>query len=165
MSAFGGKADSGRSFSIANPHPVPTESRWHPTPATADADSGGEQVSGPEVMNVCEMVPVPEVIKVMKVSEVSEAVSWKVRATTERMYAPRSAGHAEAVHPAEAVHAARAVHATKTAHRVGGQRHWRGQHRQHDSTSDCYFAEHDNPPDCHKLPRRHTVRPQCRMFK
>ena len=123
---------------------MPIESRWHPTPATADADSGGEQVSVPEVMKVCEVVPVPEVIKVMKVSE---AVSWKVRATTERMYAPRSAGHAEAVH------AARAVHATKTAHRVGGQRHWRGQHRQHDSTSDCYFAEHDNPPDCHKLPR------------
>jgi hypothetical protein len=85
-------------------------------------------MSVPEVMNVCEMVPVPEVIKVMQVSEVSEAVSWKVRATTERMYAPRSAGHAEAVHPAEAVHAARAVHATKTAHRVGGQRHCRGQH-------------------------------------
>jgi hypothetical protein len=58
-------------------------------------------------------VPVPEVMKVMKVSE---AVSWKVRAMTERMYAPRSAGHPDAVHAAEAVHAARAVHASKTAH-------------------------------------------------
>jgi hypothetical protein len=46
-------------------------------------------------------VPVPEVMKV------SEAVSWKVRAMTERMYAPRSAGHPDAVHAAEAVHAAR----------------------------------------------------------
>jgi hypothetical protein len=55
-------------------------------------------------------VPVPEVMKV------SEAVSWKVRAMTERMYAPRSAGHPDAVHAAEAVHAARAVHASKTAH-------------------------------------------------
>jgi hypothetical protein len=112
-------------------------------------------VSVPEVMKVCEVVPVPEVIKVMKVSKVSEAVSWKVRAMTERMYAPRSAAHAKAVHTAEA------VHATKTVHRVGGQRHWRGQHRHRNSTSDCYFAEHDNPPDCHKLPPRHTVRPQC----
>jgi hypothetical protein len=129
---------------------VPTPSRWHPPPATADADSSGEDWEVvAEVMNVGEMVPVPEVIKAMKVSE---AVSWKVRATTERISAPRSAGHAEAVHPAEAVHAARAVHATKTAHRVGGQRHWRDQHRQHDSTSDCYFAEHNNPPTVTNCP-------------
>jgi hypothetical protein len=142
---------------------VPTESRWHPTPATADADSGGEQVSVLEVMKVCEVVPVPEVIKVMKVSKVSEVVSWKVRAMTERMYAPRSAAHAKAVHTAEAVHAARAVHATKTAHRVG-RHHWRGKHRHHDSTSDCYFTEHDNPPDCHRSPRV-IVRTQCKMVK
>jgi len=45
---------------------VPAESRWHPPPATADADSGGEQVPVPEV--VYEVVP--EVMKVMKVSEV-----------------------------------------------------------------------------------------------
>ena len=95
---------------IANPHSVPTESRWHPPPATAvaDADSGGEQVSMMEVMKVSEVVP--------EVMKVSEAVSWKVRAMTESMYAPRSAGHAKAMHAAEAVHAARAVHATKTAH-------------------------------------------------
>jgi len=26
----------------ANPYPVPTPSRWHPSPTAADADSGGE---------------------------------------------------------------------------------------------------------------------------
>jgi len=128
---------------------VPAESRWHPPPATADADSGGEQVPVPEV--VYEVVP--EVMKVMKVSEV---VSWEVRGMTERMHAPRSAGHAEAVH------AAHAVHATKTAHRVCGQCRWRDEHRHHDSTSECYFAEHDNPPGCHP---RAIVRAQCKMFK
>jgi hypothetical protein len=134
---------------------VPTPSRWYPPPATGDADSGSEQVPVPEVMKD-DVVP-----EAMKVSKVSKVMSWEVRAMTERVQAPRSGGHAEAVHAAHAVHAARAVHATKTAHRVGGQRRWRGQHRQHDSTSDCYFAEHNNPPDCHKLPPRHTVRPQC----
>jgi hypothetical protein len=68
------------------------------------------------------------------------------------MYAARSAGHAKAVHAAEAVHAARAVHATKTTH-LGGQRHWRGKNRRHDSTSDLNFAEHDNPSECHNFPR------------
>ena len=62
----------------------------------------------PEVMKVYEMVP--EVMKAMKVSEASEVVSWEVRAMTERMHAPRSAGHAKAVHAAHAVHAAKTAH-------------------------------------------------------
>jgi len=37
----------------------------------------------------------------------------------------------------------------------------RGQHRHHDSTSNRYFAEHDNPPDC----PRAIVGTQCKMFK
>ena len=50
-------------------------------------------------------MPVPEVVyevvpEVMKVMKVSEVVSWEVRGMTERMHAPRSAGHAEAVHAA-----------------------------------------------------------------
>jgi len=45
---------------------VPAESRWHPPPATADADSGGEQVPVPEVMKVCDVVP--EVMKVMRIT-------------------------------------------------------------------------------------------------
>jgi hypothetical protein len=106
-------------------HAVPAESRWHPPPATADADSGGEQVPVPEVMKVCEVVPEEEVMKVSKV------VSREVRAMTERMYAPRSAAHA--------------VHAAHAAHRLGGQCRWRGKHRHHDSTSNRDFAEHDTP--------------------
>jgi hypothetical protein len=51
-----------------------------------------------EVMKVCEVVP-----EVMKVSKMSEAVSWKVRAMTESVYAPRSAGHAKAVHSLKTV--------------------------------------------------------------
>jgi hypothetical protein len=140
------RGDAAPHCSTANPHPVPTESRWHPPPATADADSGSEQVPVPEVMKVYEVVP-----EVMKVRKVSEVVSWEVRAMTERMNAPRSVGHAKAVHAAEAVHAAHAahaVHAAKTAHRLGGQCRWRGKHRHHDSTSNRDFAEHDNPPDC-----------------
>jgi hypothetical protein len=133
---------------------VPTETRWYPPPATAaDADNGGEQVTVPEVMKVCK----PEVMEVMKVRKVSEAVSWKVRGMTERMYAARSAGRAEAVHTTSAVHAAHAVHAhaahaahaVHAAHRLGGQCRWRGKHRYHDSASNRYFVEHDNPPDCH----------------
>jgi hypothetical protein len=128
---------------IANPHPVPTISRWHPPPATvvADADSAGED---------CEVVSVPEVNKVMKVSE---TVSWKDRAMVERVGHAKVVWAAEAMDAAKAAHAAKAV-ATKTTH-LGGQRHWREKHRHHDSTSDRYFAEHDNPPDCHKLPPRH----------
>jgi hypothetical protein len=91
----------------------------------------------PEVMKVYEVLP--EVMKVMKVSKV---VSWEVRPMTERMHAPRSASHAKTVHAAHTVHAARA------AHRLGGQCRWHDKHRRHDSTSDCYFAEHDNPPGC-----------------
>jgi hypothetical protein len=95
---------------------------------------------------------VMKVSEVMKAMEVREVVSWKERAMVERMYASPSAGHARVVWPAEimgttkAVHAAAEAMASKTAHRVGGQ--WRGKHRHHDSTSNCYFAEHDNPPDC-----------------
>jgi hypothetical protein len=105
----------------------------------ADADSSGEEweVVVPEVMKAS------EVVEVMKVSE---AVS-RHPAMVERMYASPSAGHAKVVCAAEAV-------APNTNHRVGGQRHWRGKHRHHDSTSDRYFAEHDNPPGCH--PRRHS---------
>jgi hypothetical protein len=120
---------------------VPAESRWHPPPATADADSCGEQVPVPEVMKVYEVVP--EVMKAMKVSKASGVMSWEVRAMTERAHAPRSAGHARAVHTAHAVH----VHAAHAAHRLGGQCRWRGKHRHHDSTSNRDFAEHDNPPD------------------
>jgi hypothetical protein len=86
-------------------------------------------------MKVYEVVR--EVMKAMKVSKASEAVSWEVRAMTERVHAPRSAGHAHAVHAAHA------------AHRLGGQCRWHGKHRHHDSTSNRNFAEHDNPPYCH----------------
>jgi hypothetical protein len=96
---------------------------------------------------------VPEVMKVSEVMEVREVVSGKERAMVKRMYASRSAGHAKVVCAAEAMEATKAAHAavhpagavaTKTTHGVGGQ--WRGKHRHHDSTSDCYCAEHDNPP-------------------
>ena len=127
---------------------MPTPSRGHPPPATADADSGGEDWEMvPEVMEVRE---VPEV---MKMSEVMS----RHPAMVEAMYASPSAGHAKVVCAAEAMGATKAVHAaaeamtSKTTHRVGGQ--WRGKHRQHDSTSDCYFAEHDNSPDCQIAPR------------
>lgn len=129
---------------------MPTPSRWHPPPATADADSSGEDWEVvPEVMKVGE---------VMKAMEVREVMSWKERAVVERMYASPSAGHTKVVWPAEAMGATKAVHAaaaeamaSETAHRVGGQ--WRGKHRHHDSTSDCNLAEHDSPPDCRKSPR------------
>jgi hypothetical protein len=70
---------------------VPTESRWHPPPATVDAhaDSAGE-----------EYVSVPEVRKVMKAMEVikvREVVPWKERATVECMHASPSASHAKVV--------------------------------------------------------------------
>jgi hypothetical protein len=120
---------------------VPTKSRWHPPPATIDAhaDSAGEEyVSVPEVSKV---------MKAMKAMKVGEVVSWKERAMmAECMHASPSAGH---VWAAEAVHTARAVHA---AHHRVGRHHWRGKHCHHDSTSDHYFAEHDNPPDCHPPP-------------
>jgi hypothetical protein len=87
-------------------------------------------------------VSVPEVSKVMEVVEVmkvGEVVSRKHRAMMERV------GHTNVARAADAVHTARAVHATH--HRVG-RHHWRGKHRHHDSASNRYFAEHDNPPDC-----------------
>jgi hypothetical protein len=93
---------------------------------------------------------VTKVSEVMEAMEAREVMSWKERAMAERMYASPSAGHTKVVCAAEAMAATKAVHAaaaeamaSKTAHRVGGQ--WRGKHRHHDSTSDCYFAEHDNP--------------------
>jgi hypothetical protein len=112
------------SILIANPYPVPTPPRWHPPPATGDADSGGED---------WEVVSVPEVVEVIKAGEVA---SWKERAMVEPMHASPSAGHAKVVCAAEAVHAAEAVASHATHHRVG-RHHWRGKHRHHDSTSDC----------------------------
>jgi hypothetical protein len=123
---------------------VPTPSRGHPAPATADADSGGED--GEVVPEVMEVSEVPEV---MKMSEVMS----RHPAMVEGMYASPSASHAKIVCAAEAMGATKAAHAavhpggavaSKTTHGVGGQ--WRGKHRHHDSTSDCNFAGHDNPP-------------------
>jgi hypothetical protein len=145
---------------------VPTPSRWHPLPATAEADAN----SGGEDWEV-----VPEVMEAMEVIKAREVVPWKKRAMAKVVYASPSARHAKVVwaaeamgaaktvHAAEAMHAAKAV-ASKTAHRAGGQCHWRGEHRHHDSTSDCYFAAHDNPPDCRKSPQV-ILRTQCKMFK
>jgi hypothetical protein len=88
--------------------------------------------------------------KAVEVIKVREVMSRKERAMVKRMYATPSAGHAKVVCAAEATGATKAVHAaaeamaSKTTHRVGGQ--WRGKHRHHDSTSDCYFAEHDSLP-------------------
>jgi hypothetical protein len=129
---------------------VPTPSRWHPPPATADADGSGEDWE----------VVVPEVMKVTEVIKVREVVS-RHPAMVEGMYASPSASHARV---ADAMNGAHAVHAAHTAHRVGGQCRWRGKHRHHDSTSDCYFMEHDNPPDCHRSPRA-IVRTQYKIFK
>jgi Integrase core domain len=111
-------------MSIANPHPVPPVSRWHPLPATvvAHADSASEEC---EVVSVPEVSKVMKVMKAMKAMKVSDVVSWKDRAVVEPMHASPSAGHAKVVWAAEGMDAARAVHATKavashTAHRVGG---------------------------------------------
>src|SRR5215472_8185108 len=94
LPGISGMSGAALHYSAANPHPVPTETRWYPPPATAaDDDSSGEQVTVPEVMKVRK----PEMMKVMKVRKVSEAALWKVQGMTERMYA-RSAGHAKAVH-------------------------------------------------------------------
>jgi len=138
---------------------MPTPPRWHPPPTTAvaDADSSGE-----------EWEVVPEVMKAMEVIKVRE-VAARHPAMIEGMYASPSAGHAKVMWAAEVVDAAKAVHAAEAVapqanHRVGGQRHWRGKHRHHDSTSDRYVAEHDNPPDCHKSPRA-IVRTQCKRVK
>src|SRR5262249_39781533 len=126
--------------SIANPHSVPTPSRWHPPPATAHADSAGEEyVSVPEVSKMVEVMKVDEVMKVM---EADEVVVWNHRG----MVASPSGGHVWTMHTTSAVHAAHAMHA---AHHRVGRHHWRSKHRHHDSASDRYFAEHDNPPDCH----------------
>jgi hypothetical protein len=135
-----------------NPYPVPTESRWHPLPATTDADSAGEdyEAVSAEVMKVS---------KTMKVIEVCETVSWKDRAMVERMDGSEPTGHTKVVWAAEAMDAAKVAHAavhpadaaaSNASHRVGGQR--RDKRRRHDGTSDCYFAKHDNPPECHNRP-------------
>src|SRR6516162_5782689 len=122
--------------SIANPHSVPTPSRWHPLPATgANADSARE-----------EYVSVPEVSEVVEVVKLSEVVLWKHRAMVECV------GHgkvvwADAMGTAKAMHAAEAVAAHAAHHRVG-RHHGHGKHGHHDSASNRYFAEHDNPPDC-----------------
>src|SRR5215472_2396894 len=129
--------------SIANPHSVPTPSRWHPPPATAHADSAGEEyVSVPEVSKV---------VEVMKVMEADEVVVWNHRG----MVASPSGGHVWTTHTTSAVHTAHAMHA---AHHRVGRHHRSGKHRHHDSASDRYFAEHDNPPsevECwrHSRPR------------
>jgi hypothetical protein len=133
----------------------------------ANADSAGEEyLSVPEVSKVTEAMKVDEVMKVM---EAGEVVSWKHRGMIEPMHASQSAGHAKLVWAAEAVHATSAVRtaeavASHAAHHRVGRHRWRGKHRHHDSTSDCYFTEHDNPPDCQTSPRV-IVRTQCKMFK
>jgi hypothetical protein len=98
-------------------------------------------MSVPEVMKVSKVVKVM-MGEVMKVMEVGEVASWKHRAMVDHA---KVVWAAEAVHTAKAVHAAHASHA---AHHRVGRHHWRGKHCHHDSTSDRYFAEHDNSPDC-----------------
>jgi hypothetical protein len=95
-------------------------------------------VSVPEVSKVMEVMEAGEVMKAVKMGEV-------VVRKHHGMMASRSAGH---VWAAEAVHTPRAVHTAHAAHHRVGRHHWRGKHRHHDSASDRYFAEHDNPPDC-----------------
>jgi hypothetical protein len=92
-------------------------------------------VSVSEVSKVMKAMKAGEVVKVM---EVSEVMVWKHHG----MVASPSGGHVW-------VHTARAVHAAHAANHRVGRHHWRGKHRHHDSTSNRYFAEHDNPPDCH----------------
>jgi hypothetical protein len=96
-----------------------------------------------------EVSKVTEVMEAREVVEVSEVVSRKHRAMVERVGHANVSWAAEAMNTAEAVHAARAMHAAHAAHRLGGQRHWRGKHRHHDSASNSHFAQHDNPPGCH----------------
>ena len=109
VTTTGSSSPMGRPSLIANPHSVPTPSRRHPLPATAEADanSGGEDWEVmPEVMEAMEVSKVVEVIKVR------EVVSWKERATD----ASPSASHAKVVWSAEAMDAAKAVHAAHTVH-------------------------------------------------
>jgi hypothetical protein len=97
-------------------------------------------VSVPEVSEVMEVMEAGEVVKV------SEVMVWEHHG----MVASPSGGHVWAAAKAtHAAHTARAVHAAH--HRVGRHR-WRGKHRHHDSASNGYFAEHDDPPVCHPLP-------------
>jgi hypothetical protein len=106
-------------------------------------------VSVPEVSKVTEVTKVDEVMKVMGADEVGKH---------RGMVASPSGGHVWTMHTTSAVHTAHAMH---TAHHRVGRHRWRGKHRHHDSTSDCDFAEHDNPPDC----PRAIVRTQSMMFK
>ena len=69
---------------------MPTESRRYPPPATADANSAGEDY---EVVSA----EVTKVSKMMKVAEVCEAVSWKDRAMVERMDGSEPAGRTKVV--------------------------------------------------------------------
>jgi hypothetical protein len=99
-----------QSLNAANPYPVPTPSRWHPLPATADAytDSGGGE----------DWEVVPEVMKASKVVEVikaREVASWKERAMVECMYTSPSVGQAKVAWAAEAMDATKAVHAATEA--------------------------------------------------
>jgi hypothetical protein len=87
-------------------------------------------------------VSVPEVSEVMEVMEAGEVMVWK-----HGMVASPSGGNVWAA--TEAVHTARAVHTAHAAHHRVGRHHWRDKHRHQDSASNRYFAEHDNPPDCH----------------
>jgi len=124
---------------------VPTPSRWHPPPATAHADSAGEEyVSVPEVSKV---------VEVMKVMEADEVVVWRHHG----MVASPSGGHVWTTHTTSAVHTAHAMH---TAHHRVGRHHRRGKHRHYDSASGRYFAEHDNPP---KLMLARFARPRTRQ--
>jgi hypothetical protein len=95
-------------------------------------------------------VSVPEVSKVMEVTEVGEVVARKERAMMERV-GRAAMDTAKALHTTSAVHTAEAVASHATHHRVG-RHHWCGKHRRHDSTSNRNFAEHDNPPG--RLPPR-----------
>src|SRR5262250_173686 len=91
--------------SIANPHSVPTPSRRHPPPATAHADSAGEEyVPVPEVSEVMEVVEADEVVKVM------EVMVWNHHGM---VVASPPAGHvwAAAAHTTSAVHTAHAMQA------------------------------------------------------
>src|SRR5262249_4962505 len=104
----------------------------------------------PEVSKVMEVMEAGEVVKV------SEVMVWKHHG----MVASPPAGHVWPAEAARAVHTARAVHA---AHHRVGRHHWRGKHRHHDSASDCYFAEHENPPGV--TPCHSENATQCKAFK
>jgi hypothetical protein len=114
-----------------------------------------------EVMEAGEVVKVSEVMVWEHHGMVASPSGGHVWAAAKATHAAHTARAVHAAHTARAAHAAhtaRAVHAAHTAravhaahHRVGRHR-WRGKHRHHDSASNGYFAEHDDPPVCHPLP-------------